>query len=188
MLRPYNAVGMCFTYLSYTTLGGEYGFQPAAAEGFQGHQAGGKFGGIELAAAVERAQEIGRRPSALLRIAVSVAGNQVAVGIDVPPAAVVPGPLGSRKDVVERSGAAGQLTAAVEAATAFTAVDGIAQPRLLKKIGGFEIKAGTFGLLLTLRNFRWEPQRKDVPVLAAREDAHGSFLRQAAHCVAHGTV
>src|SRR6266446_9103097 len=103
----------------------------AGSEVVEGAEASGEFGGVQVALAVEAAEKIVGRLFSFLRVAFDATRDQVAVGIAPH--------LHPRHDVVQTLDRGRGPAQTVEALAAFPRVDGLAQRRVLQKVGILDI-------------------------------------------------
>jgi len=98
----------------------------ASGEGVEGAEASSEFGGGQAAFAVEPAEEVSGGAIPFLRVALQTAGDEVAIGI---------APEGhARHNVIEAANQGRKPTQAIEAATAFSHMDGVAQSPVLEEV------------------------------------------------------
>src|SRR5216683_7750947 len=139
MRGTYSTCSTYDMYTTYDTYGQEGGStriaerraELASGEVFQGAEAGGEFGGVQLALAVEAAEKIAGGLFPFLRVAFDATRDQVAVGIAPH--------LHPRHDVVQTLDRGRGPAQTVEALAAFPRVDGLAQRRVLQKVGILDI-------------------------------------------------
>ena len=158
----------------------------AGDEVVEGAEAGGEFGGGQLAVAEERAKKILGAALALLRVALAAAGDEVAVGIV--------SRLGAGDDVVEAAGARGELGQAIEAQTAFAGMNRLAagfreQEIRLLEAGGAE-SAGEAGGHSSVRfggaNLAGQEDFDDVARSGAFDEAQSTLVNKSAYGLASG--
>src|SRR5216683_4727723 len=198
MRGTYSTCSTYDMYTTYDTYGQEGGStriaerraELASGEVFQGAEAGGEFGGVQLALAVEAAEKIAGGPFSFLRVAFDATRNQVAVGIAPH--------LHPRHDVVQALHRRRGPAHTVEALAALARVDGLAQRRVLQKVCLLDVnrRAGArlvfpgSGLALDaiqpLRaNLLGQPHLHHVPRFAPLDQAHRALSHESAHRLAY---
>lgn len=98
----------------------------AGDEGVEGAEAVGKFVRGQAALAMEEAEKIGGRATALEGVAFDAAGDEVAVGIVLD--------FHARDDVIEAAHLGGEPALTIEAPAAFAGMDGAAQSAVLEEV------------------------------------------------------
>src|SRR5260370_26470880 len=115
---------------------GEWRTKLAGGEDVEGAEAVGEFGVGQAAPAVEPAEKIAGRAIAFVRVALQTAGEEVAVGI---------APEGHAWDnVIEAATHRRKPTQAIETASAFSHMDGVAQSPALQEVH-LEVEAARKG-------------------------------------------
>jgi hypothetical protein len=160
--------------------GGERRREFAGGEGVEGAEAGGEFGGGQAAVAVEPAEEITGGAIPFLGVAQQTAGDEVAIGI---------APEGHAWDnVIEAANHRSKATQAIETASAFSHMDGVAQSPGLEEVH-LEVDAARKGPgaaaadapAASGTNFVGQPHLDHVAGFAAFEQAQSAVRDQTAH-------
>src|SRR6266700_2273328 len=100
--------------------------EPAGGEGVEGAKAFGQLGGGQAALAGEPAEKISGGAIPVLRVALQTAGDEGAIGI---------APEGhARHNVIETANQRRKPTQAIETASAFSHMDGVAQSPGLQEV------------------------------------------------------
>jgi hypothetical protein len=161
----------------------------ADGESIEGAETGVEFGGGQAAVAEEPAEKIVGGTFAFEGIAFEAAGNQVAVG--VAPC------LCAGHDVIEALGARVGAAQAIETASTFAEVNGLAQGAGLQEVELLEVNRRVDGAgrmrgvtdgesaRTCGGNLIGEAHLDDVPGFAAMDDAERANDDQAAHRLAH---
>src|SRR5882724_4142327 len=158
--------------------------------GGEGAEAGGKFGGGQVALAVEAAEKIVGRLFSFLGIAFHAAGDQVAVGIAPQPRL--------RHDVVQALDCRRGPAQTVEALAALARVNGFSQRLAVQKIclldAHWRLGARAFflgggpafdAIQPYAANLAGKPHLHYVPQFAALDHAQSTVRDEAAHRLAH---
>jgi hypothetical protein len=152
----------------------------AGGEGVEGAEAGGEFGVGQAAVAVEPAEEISGGAIPFLGVALQTAGDEVAIGIAAE---------GDAWDnVIEATNQRGKPTQAIETASAFSHMDGVAQSPVLQEVL-LEVEAArkrpdvaAAGLLVAGgTDFVRQEHLDDMAGFAAFEQAQSAVGNQTAH-------